>query len=53
MEKYGVEQPDTTKTSTESGPKKNCPQCGTRLYDTDNTGVLLCPLCGTKPFEEE
>ena len=49
MEKYGVEQDDKVKVSSESAGV--CRDCGARLRAQQDTGVLLCPKCGSRPYE--
>ena len=49
MEKYGVEEKETTKVGEEG--EENCPKCG---EGTESHGkVKLCKECGSEPFEPE
>jgi predicted RNA-binding Zn-ribbon protein involved in translation (DUF1610 family) len=52
MEKYGVEETESTKKANEDFDKSICPDCGAALRNSEQTGVLICPRCGTKPFEK-
>jgi len=52
MEKYGVEEQRRDKAARDDEGKEKCPDCGTPLEDTRETGVAKCPKHGTKPFEK-
>lgn len=51
MNKYAVEQDETTVKTAKDKPVAQCPACGTQVVAQESTNVLMCPKCGTKAFE--